>query len=153
LCFRAVNYFGQIHNVGGVILALPLLVVVITMLYLGDNHAVIRCGQFIRQHIETEAPSVKGWEAWLEDYVEQGTRTTERWVMYGVSLLLLLYFVGSVSLAWPVAKGEYGAPVAVALTSLYGVIGATVGVFFAWSMKLSTTTPEEREAAQRKPSK
>lgn len=64
----ATNYSSTLH------LALPAVVIVAALLYLGSNNAIIRCGAYIRRHIEPS--SVKGWECWLEE--EEKRRTSDR---------------------------------------------------------------------------
>jgi hypothetical protein len=120
------------------LLALPLLVVVIALLYLADNMAVIRMGYFIRRHIERHA-GVRGWEAWLE-LNRPLTRAAERHVTTAVSILFLLYYVGAVAMAWSAAD-ELFIPFGVAVVVVsYFCLGIAIAAVFMSEMLPSTTT-------------
>lgn len=41
-------------------IALPLLIMVVAMLYLSENHAVMRCGRYIREEIELHVNDTPG---------------------------------------------------------------------------------------------
>lgn len=48
-------------------LFLPLLVMVASLVYLSESSAIIRCGSYIREHIESRFQGAMGWEEWLEN--------------------------------------------------------------------------------------
>ena len=94
------HFVAQTYRLDVVILSLPLLVIVVALLYLSENHALMRCGCYIREHIEPKVedtigevillekgsdrsiePKVKdtiGWETWLENGF--GRRTVDKYV-------------------------------------------------------------------------
>ncbi len=98
----AVQFLSEFQNIGVVLLTLPLLVITIVLLFLAENHGMMRCGSFIKDVIE---PNVldddlsSGWEHWLEAQGHPDRRSVERYVSYGFYILFSVYYLASVWLA------------------------------------------------------
>ncbi|MHC4063085.1 MAG: hypothetical protein ACYSUQ_03010 [Planctomycetota bacterium] len=45
---------------------IPFVVLVLTILFVAEEHALMRCGRYIRERIEPLIEAGAGWEAWLE---------------------------------------------------------------------------------------
>ncbi|MEQ8199783.1 MAG: hypothetical protein ABRQ27_17565, partial [Clostridiaceae bacterium] len=79
-------------------LFLPAFIVIIALLYLSESHALMRCGRYIREHIEREfmEEGKKGWEEWLENPGQDGfdSRSTDKYLsyaFYGISILSYIF--------------------------------------------------------------
>jgi hypothetical protein len=135
----AVNYLADKFDLPVLRLTLPLMVIVIALMYVADNHSIIRCGAYIREHIEKHVPDIVGWENWLESGRDRGTRSTERYLSIGFYLLFGVYFFGAVLLAWSYAERAYGANAAYATAGLYGGLGVWFVLHLISAIRLSTT--------------
>src|SRR5689334_13626822 len=89
------SYLSNTYQIQPLVIALPVLVVVIALIYLSDNLAVMRCGRYIRLCVEPTVArdqSVMLWEQWLEQPHEFSPRAVDKHVNYGFYLLFLIYF-------------------------------------------------------------
>lgn len=103
------QYFAHTYAIGEITLALPLMVVVLVLLFLAENHAVMRAGTYILQEIEPRILGIKGWETWLSlASGNVGTRTVDKLVVIAFSVLASSYFLVSVVLAVRYANEEFG---------------------------------------------
>lgn len=59
------QYLANAYSIGTIMLVLPLIVVVMVMLFLSENHAMMRAGTYIKEEIETHVDGIRGWETWL----------------------------------------------------------------------------------------
>lgn len=141
------SYLAEVHKIPALSLALPLLVLGIALLYLADNHGIIRCGEYIKEHIEKELASdgAVGWETWLEAGQAQGTRSTERYTTWCFYLLFFLYFLAAVYMAWRYADSIFIRETSAGLTAGYLILGAVVGFHIVQSLRLGTTRYDEIE--------
>jgi len=142
LSVPAVSYLADVHKIPALALTIPPLVLGIALFYLADNHGIIRCGEYIKEHIEKDlAPEgVMGWETWLEAGQEHGTRSTERYTTVCFYLLFLLYFVTAIFMAWSYMESvHYRFGVAVGIAAFYSALGAGVGWYIVHSLRLGTT--------------
>jgi hypothetical protein len=65
LIIPAIGYLNQ-DMAKGVVLGLPLVVVSVVLMHLGNTHSITRIGRYIREEIEAnEKPC--GWETWLQN--------------------------------------------------------------------------------------
>ena len=148
LSIPAAGYLAQVHNVPALSLTVPLLVIGIALLYLADNHGVMRCGVYIKEHIEKELlkDGAVGWETWLERGQKSGTRRTERYTSWCFYLLFLLYFIAAVFMAWAYMASKkslhvaFTFPVSVGITAFYVVFGIAVGWHIVRSIPLGSTS-------------
>lgn len=100
----AINY-----SIGVLTLALPLIVVVLILLFLTENHSVMRAGTYILEKIEPRVEGKAGWETWLNS--EKGghsRRTVDKLLIFAFSILAAAYFMLSVVLATRHALQEFG---------------------------------------------
>lgn len=91
-----------------VIIFLPVLILILVLRFLYENNSIIRCGIYIRYHIEPhmKLPS-KAWEEWLEDtgrIKKRGNRNycpreVEKTMKQSFYLLSIIYYIFSVLLA------------------------------------------------------
>ena len=105
----AAQYVSESFNVGIVLFALPFLVVILVLLFLSQNIAIMRCGQFIREHIEPQAEGIAGWENWEEETQEKGQtidrRVVDKLVMLSFYALFGVYYIVSVYLGIKAVAG------------------------------------------------
>ncbi len=101
----AAQFLSEAFRAGVFLVVLPFLVVVLVLLFLSQNVAIMRCGQYIREHIEAKIPDITGWETWEEQRDDNGggrigdRRIVDNLLNYGFYLLSGLYYVVSVYLA------------------------------------------------------
>lgn len=150
LSIPAAGFLAETKNVPALWLTVPVLILGIALLYLADNHGIIRCGAYIKEHIEKplREEGIIGWETWLEE--GHGKRSTERYTTWCFYLFFILYFVASVLMAWSYmepgpsepngpAKAGYPVPVAVGIMSFYCVLGAGLAYHVVRSIRLGTS--------------
>lgn len=136
----ASHFLAQAYKIDTVILSLPVLVVVVALIYLAENNALMRCGRYIKHHIEPEIREVIGWEEWLETKSSYDARAVDKYLSYAFYLLFLVYFAGSVFLAARFALQTYGMLATSLLLGGYVAIGIWFIIFLLKSIKISTTT-------------
>jgi len=139
----AAQFLADAYKIDVVIVSMPLLVVVISFLYLSENHALMRCGRFIRLEIENRIDGVVGWENWLTTPAEYEKRSVDRFVTYSFYLLYFLYFAASVFLACRFTNENFGVLWTAVLLGCYSAIGLWFALYFFRNMQVSTTTRSE----------
>lgn len=140
------GYFvAQTYKIEFVLIPIPFLAIVIALLYLSENHNMMRCGRYIRLHIEPEIPEVIGWEAWLEKPGALGQRTSDKFVSFCVYLLFSVYFIGAALNASIFINKTYGSlPLFIAL-AVYIPVGLWFFIYLVSHVRSSTTTKEESQ--------
>ena len=141
------HYLAQTHKLDTAILSLPLLIVVVALVYLAENNAIMRCGRYIKHHIEPNISDVIGWEAWLERSSSFDTRAVDRNMSYAFYLLFLVYFAGSVFMATRFALAEFGALWGASLLGSYLAVGVWFLIFLVHNSKVSTSTLADGDSA------
>ncbi len=136
----AANFFAQVYTLDIITLSLPILVIVIAFLYLSENHAIMRCGRYIRLHIEPKIEDTIGWETWLEENGDLRRRTVDKYVSYCFYLLIFMYYGGSVFVASRFIFEKYGLLYLSILLGFYIGIGVWFLIFFVKSIQISTST-------------
>lgn len=140
----AAQFIAQTYNIATLSLLLPVLVIIITLLFLAENHALMRCGCFIRLHIESTVAEVKGWETWLESTHElDDRRTVDRYLNYSFFLLSGLYYIASVTLAGELAHSRYGLVGLSVTLGVYVALGIWMATLLIRQVKATTTTRYE----------
>lgn len=95
----AAQFVSEAFKAGIVLFALPFLVVILVLLFLSQNIAIMRCGQFIRECIEPQANGIQGWEAWEEETKEKNQpidrRVVDKLVMLSFYALFGVYYIVS----------------------------------------------------------
>ena len=105
----AAQSLASTYNIGAVTIALPLIVVVLVLLFLAENHSMMRAGTYILEQIEPSVIGDAGWETWLNSSKHStGTRTVDKMVIFAFAVLASCYFVVSVVLAVRHALAEFG---------------------------------------------
>lgn len=111
------------YSIGAITLALPLIVVVLVLLFLTENHSIMRAGTYILEQIEPKVEGAMGWETWLNSVKGGGgKRTVDKLLIFAFAVLAASYFMVSVVLAARYALQEFG------LQGQYLVAGAYLGV-------------------------
>lgn len=130
----AANYLSDRFNIPEVLLALPVLVLIIALMYLAENHGLMRCGRFIRTEIEPRYPEVVGWERWLEESDER--RSVDRYVAYSFFLLFVVYYVGTAVAAGKYAiDNKYSQIEITVLISVYVSVGVLFLAYLAMNLR------------------
>ncbi len=66
---------------------LPFVVLVLTILFVAEENALMRCGRYIRERVESEVEP--GWESWLES--QPGLRLMDK-CLFGCFLITFFVF-------------------------------------------------------------
>ena len=138
------HFLAQAYKIDTVTLSLPLLVVVVALVYLSENSAIMRCGRYIKQHVEPNVADVVGWEQWLEMRSSYDTRAVDKHMSYAFYLLFLVYFGGSVFMASKFSFTEFGMLPTAALLGAYIAVGIWFLIFLIKSTRVSTTTATDQ---------
>jgi hypothetical protein len=136
----ASHFLAQSYQIDTIILAIPILVIVVALVYLAENNALMRCGRYIRLHIEPQIEGVLGWETWLETPGFFETRDVDKYLSYCFYLLFFVYFVGSIFLAARFAIQQYGQILTSLLLGLYVAIGIWFVIYLIKHIRVSTST-------------
>jgi hypothetical protein len=137
----AANFIGQSYKIDVIIVSLPILVIIVSLLYLSQTRAIMRCGRYILTHIEPKVAETVGWEKWLEDTNNPfKPRLVDRFVNYCLYLLYFIYYAGSLFLSYKFVKTEYGSIFAFILLAIYLAIGIMFLIFLLKNIQLSTST-------------
>lgn len=127
----AAQSVADVYAIGAITLALPLIVVVLVLLFLAENHAMMRAGTYILEQIEPKVKGITGWETWLSSAEKgSGKRTVDKLLILAFSILAASYFLVSVILAARYAFQEFGQQ------GQYLIIGAYVGIGMLFSFIL-----------------
>lgn len=135
------HFLAAVYNVDALMISVPVLTIVVALLYLSENHALMRCGTYILEHIEPHVPEVCGWEEWLAAPRGIRRRTVDVYLSYAFYLVFLVYYAGSVFLAVRFALHEYGIACALTILSAYAATGVAFTAFLVRNVRSSTKTP------------
>jgi hypothetical protein len=141
----AAHFLGYKYDIGAIILFAPVLISAFALLYLSENRALMRCGYFIRCHLETHVDGIQGWEHWLESPKVKGfdPRGVDKYSSYAFYLLFLIYYVLAVVVAafyCFATLGSHAMPYTAVLLATYGIVGILFVYFLAKNIQTSTTT-------------
>ena len=123
-----------------VVLALPLLILTVVLMHLGNTHAITRIGRYIREQLEPQfyPDGRRGWETWLEQRDgEQSRRRAEHYMRLAVSLVFGLYYCSAIWLAFRFVQ-KTNVTLAIAVLGVYLMLGIGLG-FHLWK-NLPTNT-------------
>ena len=137
------HFLAQAYKLDTVTLSLPVLVVVVALVYMAELNGIMRCGRYIKHHIETQVQGIVGWEAWLETTNSFHTRSVDKYLSYAFYLLFLVYFVGSVFIATRFALTEFGMIITSVLLGGYVAIGIWFLLFLVKNSPVSTSTLQD----------
>src|SRR3990170_5614549 len=129
------HFLAEAYKIDTVTLTLPILVIVVALIYLAENNALMRCGRYIKRHIEPEIRDIVGWEQWLETKSSWDARSVDKYLSYAFYLLFFVYFVGSVFMAVRFTFTAYGVLAAGLVSGGYFGVGGGVFFFFLRSIR------------------
>ena len=120
------SYFlAHTYKLEILIISLPILICTILLLFLAESRALMRCGMYIKEHIEPifqkqENQDFIGWEHWLQENKqgEPGRRIVDILVLVFFYILFAFYYVASVSLAAQTCSDKFGT---IGFASILGV--------------------------------
>ncbi len=145
----AAHYLAKVYDLDIVLFATPLLVIVVALLYLSENHALMRCGRYILREIEPHLEGAVGWETWLEARGSFDPRTVDKLLSVCFYLLYFVYFSGSVFLATRKARAQLGEVTSAALLGTYVAIGIWFLIYLFRNIRTSTRTAVDDDAPAR----
>jgi hypothetical protein len=120
----AAQYLGDKFSIGAITLALPIVVVVMVLLFLAENHAMMRAGTYILTEIEPHVDGIRGWETWLSSRAsDNGARTVDKLVVISFALVSASYFIVSIVLAARYAAEAFGSGGQYLVTGIYVSVG------------------------------
>ncbi len=112
------------------LLALPIIVLSIFILYFSEHHSIMRCGRYIEEQIEAAVrPKVTGWESWLKKV----PRIHEAQQIVAFHLFYVSLYI--IAVAAVVIEMAGWMKMSIWIAALTGVIYAIVGVLvilYAW---------------------
>lgn len=138
------QYFAAANEIEALTLALPFVVVILALLFLSENHALMRCGTYMRENIEGLVPGVCGWEEWLDDNVTRGARSVDRLLIIAFALLAAVYFLIAVAMASRLALKMFGTQGQYLTAGTYCGIGIVLVVLIASQARFNTTGLKNR---------
>ncbi len=151
IAIPAANFLAQSYHVDVVMIVLPLLVIVLSFLYLSENNAKMRCGRFIRTKIESLLEDVPGWESWLEDPGEKyQTRIVDIYLDVSFYILFFVYYVGSVFLATRFSIQNYDYLTTAIILGFYVAIGIWFIIHLITHIQVSTKMKKDKNILKRK---
>jgi hypothetical protein len=103
----------------------------------------MRCGRYIREHVEPRFQIGLGWEQWLATPDETRKRTVDLYIFVSFNLLYMVYFAGGAVLAVQYVLGHYGQLPALIAALVYTVLFVWSSVFMIRNWKTLTTTGGE----------
>lgn len=122
-------------------LALPAVVVVAALMYMGSNNAIIRCGEYIRTEVE---PNGIGWEQWLEN--TPSARNADRVVSVAIRTLFAIYLLIALWLAGAELWRQVDPSLASPVISLYVLLCGWAGWKFHRGFRLHSDATKERKS-------
>ena len=132
--------FAQVYTIDALTIAIPVLVMVVALWFLSENHALMRAGRYVREVIEPSFPGVLGWEKWLESSEDRGRRSVDKFASVAFFGLFFVYFVGSVYLASERAFKLGGIVFLAVALAVYIAIGIWFLIFLRNNIQTATTT-------------
>jgi hypothetical protein len=137
------QFLAHTYNIDVLTIAMPLLVLVFGLLYLAENHTMMRCGRYIREHIECRVEGILGWEHWLTtpDLFEK--RSVDRLLVRAFYVLFGVYYVVAVFIASRFVALRYGFLPSFVCALVYASVGGWFSFFLVRKMLISTTTSKE----------
>jgi hypothetical protein len=130
-----------------VVVLLPTIVLSVYALFFAEHFAIMRCGRYIRNHIEPEvSPQIVGWENWLgKTHLEdkdalKGKRAHEGLQMlafnllYGALYLVAVFSAGFACYRAVVAAG-WPASARVGVLAVVGIFYILLAAFVLWRVR------------------
>ncbi len=86
--------------------AVPYVVVLLILFYVAEQNAILRCGRYIKEHIEPKIADTVGWERWLE--TQPGMRRIDKAFLASFLVIFLIYYFVSVGVAANALASAFG---------------------------------------------
>ncbi|GJM24429.1 MAG: hypothetical protein DHS20C16_08440 [Phycisphaerae bacterium] len=125
---------------------MPYFTLLLILAFIAEQHAMMRAGRFIREHIEKECCEGMAWEQWLES--NGAFRRMEAHFFAGFIVVFFLFYFMSVGMAmqwlWtqagsdPSGQGQYWLYGAV-VTYIVGAVWGFSTLLHHWHAAVSTT--------------
>ncbi len=90
-------YLGGKPEAGFLCPILPFAVLVLSMLFMHEQHSLMRCGRYMRERIEPLIEEGAGWEAWLESH--PSLRMMDKTIFWCFLLSSFVFYFSAVGLA------------------------------------------------------
>ncbi len=125
-------------EIQALIFGIPIVVFAFMILFTEDNAAMMRCGQYIREHVEPAVDGVVGWEQWLE---EGGTsrRSSNIYVAVCAYFVLFAHYLVAVSAAAQAAP-SFGEGWQASLVITYTLLAVWLVVFLWRNFRHAVST-------------
>jgi hypothetical protein len=129
------------YSIGAITIALPLIVVVLVILFLAENHSMMRAGTYILEEIEPNVEGHGGWETWLHtSSAQMRKRTVDKMLIFAFAVLASCYFTVSVVLAVRHAFTEFGLHGQYLLVGVYLAVGMSLAFYLYSQARTDTQT-------------
>jgi hypothetical protein len=140
-----VTFLAELPEIDWVGPLVPFVVLVLTILYVADEHGLMRCGRYVRERIEPLIEEGAGWEAWLES--QPHLRQMDKYLLGCFLITLFVFYFGSVGVAitklWTAedtaAMTGGGKAIAGGVVYLIGAIWMIITVAHHWRSCTTTT--------------
>ncbi|MFH0980393.1 MAG: hypothetical protein V2A79_02510 [Planctomycetota bacterium] len=128
---------------------IPYVVLVLIVMFIAEQSALMRAGQYIRRNVEPKVPEALGWETWLESHAS--IRLLDRHFFAVFVLVFFVYYFMSIGFAVQALWSEdVGATdwtrmigtIAALVTYGIGAVWALSTLFHHWKSATRTSAPE-----------
>lgn len=137
---------GQ-HKWDALIIAMPILIILLALLYLSESRGMMRCGKYLREMIEPNIAPLSDtwlpWEKWLES--EGSAREPDKYLYYCFQIIFCVYYTGALYFSAQLAHTHYGPVALMPLLACYLPVGIFFVIFMQKSMESCTTTSRAEE--------
>ena len=107
-------------------LLLPFVVLAFALLFLAQNNAKFRAGEYIKKYIESKFKGdVPGWEHWLDEADDKTHRKADRYLRRGFFLVFSAYYSFATYLAG-LSLNSFNIPAWI----IFGLMGGIFAIYF-----------------------
>lgn len=132
-------FFSQQFDVQEITVPLPFVVLVIGYMYLSENHALMRCGKYIRENLEPLFGHQPGWENWISND-ERKNRSVDRLLHFAFFAVFIIYFGLTSYIGVHYIREAYSPELSKLGLFTYAGVGAIFLLFFILNLRTSTST-------------
>ncbi len=144
----ATNFLAMTYELDIILFTTPILVIVLALLYLSENHGLMRCGRYIYYEIEKKIGEEVGWEHWLERKSHYDPRSVDKLLSISFYLLFFVYFSASVYLAYLRAALLFSLIASALIITFYAAIGIWFLIYLLRTIRVSTRTKFDQTKLQ-----
>lgn len=131
-------FFSQQFDVPEITIPLPFIVLIIGYMYLSENHALMRCGKYIKENLEPLFAHRPGWENWLSDN-ERKNRSVDRLLHFAFLAVFIIYFGLTSYIGIHYIRETYTSKLSAVSMYAYAGVGAIFLLFFILNLRSSTS--------------